>query len=202
MKKLLLFQVGIMQFGIDLPLISSIQPMQQINVAQPENENRLIPNFDGRETELYDLLSLFDKEAPSSVSDNQKIIMVEAGGILLGMIVDQVDRVIAVDSKRIELLSPIFNGPALICFQGVVKYDDRLLLIVNPEGIVSTKQNWLDFSDTGVKVPDRRQHPAAPRHPECGEDKQPQRLYSGQRSPGSKAQPIAIDTVNKVRSNV
>ena len=130
-----------MQFGIDLNLIRSIQPLQPNAVEQPETNQPGIQKLDDRETEQCDLLSLFDNEAPSSVSDNQKVIMVEADGISLGMIVDHVYRVVSVDSKRIELLAPIFSGPALLCFQGVLKHDDRLFLIVNPEGINKVQSN-------------------------------------------------------------
>jgi hypothetical protein len=126
---------------------------------------------------------------------------VEVDGISLGMVVDHVDRVVSVDSKRIESLSPIFNGPAMLCFPGVLKYDDRLFLLLNPAGIVSVKRDQWEFSETGATAPDRKQHPAAPRHPVSGDDRQPQMPYSEYRSPRIKAQPSAIDIDNKVQSN-
>ena len=158
MRKLLLFQVGTMQFGIDLHLISSIQPLPQNAAEQPETNQRRIQNSDDRETKLCDLFSLFDKGPPSGASDSRKIIMVEKDGSLLGMIVDRVDRVVAVDGKRIELLAPVFDNPAMSCFPGVLRYGGSLYLILDPSGIESVKRHRSQISETRIKAPKRKQH--------------------------------------------
>ena len=139
MKELLLFQVGTMQLGIDLRRISSIQPMKQLvdELPQGGRRHRITQIVNGQKTELYDLLSFFDQEAPASASKNRKMIMVEVNGNPIGMIVDQVDRVVSVDKSWIELLSSIFEGPSMMCFQGVLKYEGRLFLLLNPDGIVN-----------------------------------------------------------------
>lgn len=161
MKELLLFQVGTMQFGIELPLISSIQPMKQI-VGEPRQKGRRMTQIvDGRETELYDLLSFFEKETPSAASDTRKLIMVQVEGQPMGMIVDRVDRVVSVENSRIELLPSIFEGPSMLCFPGVLIYEDRLVLLLNPAGIVRVDRHQPEITGTHVKAYDPKEDQAA-----------------------------------------
>ena len=199
MKKLLFFQVGTMQFGLDLHLISSIQPLQQNAVEQPETNQRGRQNFDDRETELCDLFSLFDKTPNCSVADSRKIIMVKVDGSLLGMIVDRVDRVVAVDGNRFELLAPIFDGPAMSCFPGVLSYDGSLYLILNPAGIERVKRQRSEFSVTRIKASGRRQHLNPSRRRIGTADRKTQMPFSDYSSSRSTVQPLAIDLNSKVQ---
>ena len=137
MKELLLFQVGTMQFGIDLRRISSIQAIKPSDDEQSQDGRGSDQIANSQKTELYDLLSFFDQEAIPRASESRKMIMVEVDGNPIGLIVDHVDRVVAVDKSWIKSLPSVCDGPAMMCFQGVLKYEDRFLLLLNPDGIVN-----------------------------------------------------------------
>ena len=135
MKKMLLFQVGARPFGIDLPRVKSIQSVKHIVDVGAEGSNQLTRLFDDKQTALYDLVSIFEKETACRDFENEKLIMVEADGQSMGLIVSRVNQVISVDNDRIQPLSPIFKGASMACFPKVLKQEDTLILILAPEGI-------------------------------------------------------------------
>ena len=153
MKKMLLFQVGAMPFGIDLPRVKSIQSVKHIVDEGAEGSNQLSRVFDDKQTSLYDLVSIFEKEPGYRDFENEKLIMVEAEEQSIGMIVSRVDQVVSVDNDRIKPLSPIFKGASMLCFPNILKHEDALILLLVPEGIekvvqeIGNVQNVKDMSD-------------------------------------------------------
>lgn len=155
MKKMLLFQVGTRPFGIDLPRVKSILSVKHIVDEGAENSNQLRRVFDDKQTPLYDLVSVFEKETAGRDLENEKLIMVEAEGQSMGMIVSRVDQVVSVDNDMIEPLSPIFKGASMSCFPKVLKHEHALILLLAPEGIqkvvqeTNSAQNVTNISESG-----------------------------------------------------
>jgi len=158
MKKMLLFQVGERPLGIDLPLVKSIESVKHIIGEGAEDRSRLSRVADDNQTALYDLVSVFEKETADRDFENEKLIMVEADGQSMGMIVSRVDQVVSVDSDKIEPLSPAFRGASMSCFPKVLKHEDTPILLLAPEGIekiVQEKANLqkvINMSDCGDAV--------------------------------------------------
>lgn len=160
MKKLLLFQVGTRPFGVDLPGVKSIQSVKHIVDEGAEGSNQLNRLFDDKQSSLYDLVSIFEKETAYRDFENEKLIMVEAEGQSMGMIVSRVDQVVSVDTDKIKPLSPIFKGASMSCFPNILKHEDALILLLAPGGIqkvvqeTGNVQNVTDMSDYGDVSPD------------------------------------------------
>ena len=108
MKNILLFQVGENPYAIDLSCVRSIQSLKHIVAKGAEGSSALIRSLDDEQASLYDLISVFEKETVGRDFENEKIIVVEAEGISIRLIVSRVDNVISLDTDRIEPLSPIF----------------------------------------------------------------------------------------------
>ncbi len=140
MNKMLLFQVGTRPFGIDLPRVKSIQSVKHSVAEGLEDGRQSRPAFDDKQSTLYDLVTIFEKETGDRNLENEKMIMVEAEGQSMGMIVSRVDQVVSVDSDMIEPLSPIFKGSAMSCFPNVLKHEHALILLLAPEGIEKVVQ--------------------------------------------------------------
>ena len=140
MKKMLLFQIGTMPYGIDLLRVKSIQSVKHNVDKGTEGSNQHTRVFDDKQTSLYDLVSIFEKKAACRDPENEKLIMVEAEGSSMGMIVSRVDQVVSVETDRIKPLSAIFKGASPSCFPRVLKHEDALILILAPEGIVKVVQ--------------------------------------------------------------
>jgi len=144
MEELLLFQVGTHQLGIDLACIKSIQSAKP-NFSEPKGPNkRLTQVVEGKEIPLYDLLSVFEKDAALRDSAGEKVIAVQSENSPMGLIVDRINQVVPVDSDRIIPLSPIFRGSSLACFPKVLKHDNRLVLLFSPEGFMEIDQQVLE----------------------------------------------------------
>ena len=159
MKKMLLFQVGKRPLGIDLPLVKSIENLKHIIDQGAEDSSQLIRVFDDNQASLYDLVTVFEKEIDGRDFENEKLIMVEADGHSMGMIVSRVDQIISVDEDRIEPLSPAFKGASMSCFPKVLKHEDAPILLLAPEGIekvvreTGNVQKVTDISDYGDACP-------------------------------------------------
>ena len=156
MKKILLFQVGTIQYGIDLPLVKDIKSAKSIDSNSTEGDICFIRVLDGRETPLYDLVSIFSGKIVTHGDKNEKLIMVELQGHLIAMIVSGVNQVISIHSDRLMPLSPIFDGPSLSCFPNALKHEGSLILLLRPDGIVKVveeagnRPNFFDMPDNGV----------------------------------------------------
>jgi chemotaxis signal transduction protein len=144
MKELLLFHVGTIPYAIDLPLVKSIQSAKPIVADQAGDKKPHSRQVDGKETWLYDLLSIFEKEVSCRGSENEKLIIVESEPRPVGLIVSRVDRVISADPNRIEPLASIFKDLSLSCFSGVLKHESTLVLLLTPGGIVKAVQKTIE----------------------------------------------------------
>jgi purine-binding chemotaxis protein CheW len=147
MKELLLFQVGAMQLGMDLSSVRSIQSAPGIASKPLEKHNRFAPLTEDQDVLLYNLLTILGDENSSANSENEKLIMVNAQDRMVGLIVERVNRVVKMDNDRIEPLSPIFQGPALSCFPRVLKHEDRLVLLLDPQAMVDMAQQMQKSQD-------------------------------------------------------
>ena len=135
MKELLLFQVGTLHYGIDLPLVKGIESAKPIVAEWTEDSNQLTREVDGMQMPLYDLFSIFEGKISSRDWKNEKLILVETEEYTMGLIVSRVNQVVPSDNDSVKPLSPIFGGSTLSCFSGVVSHDDTLILLLKPEGI-------------------------------------------------------------------
>ena len=163
MEKILLFQVGTRPFGIDLALVKSIESVKHIVDDGTQDSSRLNRVFDDKQTAPYDLVSVFEKKTACRDFENEKLIVVEADGQSMGMIVSRVDQVVSVGNDRIEPLSPAFKGASMSCFPKVLKHEDALILLLAPEGIekivqeTANVQNVTDMSDCKDARPDAKE---------------------------------------------
>jgi chemotaxis signal transduction protein len=144
MKELLLFQVGKMTFGVDLPVVKNIQSAKTIIFDQIGDDTPFIWQINGKETPLYNLLSIFEKKIIPRYFGNEKLIIVEAESQAVGLIVSSVDHVVAAEYNRIVPLPPIFEDLALSCFSGVLKHESSLVLLLSPRGIVKAVQRKIE----------------------------------------------------------
>ena len=135
MSMFVLFQVGDRQFGVDMPLVRSIQ---RAGAFFKERSGETLGNtleVDGEEILLCDLPSFLGQNASSHALVKKKVMLVKSRKHALALIVDRVDGVLSVESEQLAPLPPVFEGPALACFPRVLARDDDLVLLLEPEGM-------------------------------------------------------------------
>lgn len=135
MRTLVLFQVGDRHFGLDMPLARSIESASAFLAEQSGNIRQDMLVMDGAEMPVYDLTAFLGETTSLHDPANRKVVIVKNQDRLLALVVDRVHHVIEVERELIEPLPPVFKGPALKCFPWVLRQQDNLVPILNPEGI-------------------------------------------------------------------
>ncbi len=137
MQKILLFQVGTMQYGILLTRIMGVRSATALISSIPEDGVGGICRMDGRQAHLFDLAAIFEETTASRRDRKAKVIMAATRGLPAGLVVSNVNQVVSIPENRIKPLSPVFRGPSLACFPAVMKHSDSLILMLNPDGLKS-----------------------------------------------------------------
>jgi purine-binding chemotaxis protein CheW len=100
--------------------------------------------------ELTSTLAEFEHQIAANIQDDQRIVVVDAGGMLLGLIVDHVNEVLQVPKKFVDPPPAIASGEGRD-LSGIAKLDEgkRLLLLLDPSQILKQEnlQGLCDSSD-------------------------------------------------------
>jgi chemotaxis signal transduction protein len=160
MKELLLFQVGVLQLGMDLSFVRSIQSMPGIASKEVEKHDRFAPLAANHDISIYNLSAILGDENSSNNLENEKLIVVNTEDRPVGLIVERVHRVVKADIDMIEPLPQIFQGPALSCLPHVLKHEGRLVLLMSPKGMVNIvrqiQKHQVPSEELDLKIKDKR----------------------------------------------
>ncbi|MFZ5596520.1 MAG: chemotaxis protein CheW [Bacillota bacterium] len=94
-----------------------------------------IINLRGRVIPVMDLCKRFGLP-DSGVSERSRVIIVESGGVTLGVKVDFVSEVMRLPSSGIEPLPNVFAGTGSNALSGVAMVGDRLIILVDMEKLL------------------------------------------------------------------
>jgi purine-binding chemotaxis protein CheW len=98
----------------------------------------------GKILPVYDLATRLGVEH-ADVSE-AKIVIVETAQDMAGVIVDDVEEVITIDAEQIGEAPSAGIGPTHP-INGIAKIDDRLVVLLDPEGIVGAVAATVDASE-------------------------------------------------------
>jgi purine-binding chemotaxis protein CheW len=139
--QLVVFQLGDEEFGVDIMQVQEIIRMHHgTRIPQAPDYVKGVINIRGNIIVVIDLsriLGLTTKEE----DDDNRIIVVEIGGNILGMTVDSVSEVLSIPESNIEPTPDMITSKINSDFiKGVGKLDDRLLILLDLEKVLSSKQ--------------------------------------------------------------
>jgi len=116
-----------------------IQQVQEIirysdprSVASPADWLRGVISLRGRIVPVFDLASRLGLS--SALSDQTKIVIVEDGSEIAGVIVDDVEEVLTVDHEQFEEVP----GADTTLIESIAKINDRLVVLLKPTTIFSS----------------------------------------------------------------
>lgn len=139
-RKLVVFRLGREVYGIDISAVAEISQMQDItHVPRTPPFIEGIINVRGQVLPVIDLRKRFGLEM-SDLSRDSRIIQVEVGPNKLGLIVDAVTEVLPISSNMIEPTSPVISSIDTEFIQGVVKADQRLIILINLERVLTRNE--------------------------------------------------------------
>ncbi len=102
--------------------------------------------------ELTSTLAGFERQIAANIQDDQRIVVVDAGGMLLGLVVDHVNEVLQVSKKFVDPPPATVAGDGRD-LSGIARLDEgkRLLLLLDPTQILK-QENLLRLSDSAGEL--------------------------------------------------
>jgi purine-binding chemotaxis protein CheW len=139
-RQLIEFRVGAEHFGVDLVRVKEIiRSREMTRLPRAPRFVKGVINLRGDLVPIVDLRDKLGLEAAAD-SDATRVIVVDVGGSLVGMVVDGADHVVRFPTDRIGPPPAIVGDAATEYIEGVGKLDDRLVILVNIDRILSAEE--------------------------------------------------------------
>ncbi|ETA69272.1 chemotaxis protein CheW [Methanolobus sp. WCC1] len=138
LHQLVIFNLGVEEFGINIMQVQEIIRMPDITriPRSPEYVKGVI-NLRGKIIVVMDLDRRFGMNE-TEMTDDSRIVVVDINGTIIGLVVDSVSEVIRLKGSNIEqtpeIITQKINAEYL---KGVGKMEDRLLILLNLENIIT-----------------------------------------------------------------
>ncbi|NLC54182.1 MAG: chemotaxis protein CheW [Firmicutes bacterium] len=139
--QIIIFKLGEEEFGVDILQVREIEKLDQgitrVPKAPPFVEG--VINLRGEIIPIVDLRVRFGLTLPE-LGHNSRVIIVEVGEALVGMLVDAVVEVLRIPVSAIEPPPPITKGVDSYYLAGVAKLNERLIVLLNLERTLSPEE--------------------------------------------------------------
>ena len=138
LHQLVVFNLGVEEFGVNIMQVQEIIRMPDITriPRSPEYVKGVI-NLRGKIIVVMDLDNSFGMNE-TEMTEESRIVVVDINGTIIGLVVDSVSEVIRLKGSNIEhtpeIITQKINADYL---KGVGKMDDRLLILLNLENIIT-----------------------------------------------------------------
>jgi purine-binding chemotaxis protein CheW len=118
-------------YGINIESVLEIIRMESVTrVPGTPDFIEGVLNLRGKVIPIMDLSKRFGMP-PSGTSDSTRVVIVEAGGVTVGIIVDSVSEVLRVPSSAIEPPPAMIAGAGIGALEGIALVDQRLIVLLN-----------------------------------------------------------------------
>lgn len=129
--QLVTFVVGTEEFAVPILSVQEINRMMQITrVPQSPAFVEGVINLRGKIIPVVDLRKRFGLENRETTGEN-RIVVVEVNGRVIGFMVDKVNEVLRIQSNIVEPPPPMVCGIDSEYVQSVGKLEDRLLILLD-----------------------------------------------------------------------
>jgi purine-binding chemotaxis protein CheW len=131
-RQLVVFSLGEEEYALPITQVHEIiRYTEPRSVASSDPSVRGVISLRDKILPVYDLATRLHVEHAAVVE--AKIVIVETSQDMAGVIVDDVEEVITIDAEQIDE-APTVGGSGI---DGIVKLGDRLVVLLDPEGIVA-----------------------------------------------------------------
>lgn len=138
--QLVSFNIGSEEFGVDILRVQEINRMVEITkVPQAPHYVEGVINLRGKVIPIVDLRKRFNLEL-KEYDKNTRIVVVDIGGNIMGMVVDSVSEVLRLPSSTIEPPPEIVTGINSEYINGVAKLEDRLLIFLDLSKVIDVSE--------------------------------------------------------------
>lgn len=139
-EQLVVFQLGQELYGLEIGAVQEIITWQPVTKVpeMPEYVEGLI-NLRGRIIPVLDLRKRF-RLAQAETGRQTRIVVVEIGTQVVGLIVDGVSEVLRVAQERIVPPDEMIAGVGAEYLRGVAKTEDRLIILLEADRILGSAE--------------------------------------------------------------
>jgi len=139
-RQLVVFSVNNEEFGVDVSQVNIIERRMDIFKVPntPEFVEGLV-NLRGKVYTVFNMRKRFGLPA-KDFDDNTKIIMVNTGSAIVGLIVDGVNEIIKVEDQDIEAAPAVLEDIKRKFLNSIAKVDNRIIMLLNLETILTMEE--------------------------------------------------------------
>lgn len=139
-QKVIVFQLAEEEYAVPVSQVGAIERILSITrVPQAEPFVKGVINLRGVVTPVIDLRTRFGLEE-TEFTDSTRIIIVYVDDIEVGLIVDGANDVIDLPTSKIEPQPEVVGAVDVNYIDGVAKVDDRLLILLNLQKVLSSNE--------------------------------------------------------------
>lgn len=135
-RQLVVFTLGDEEYGLPISYVHEIiRYTEPRTVASEDTSVRGVISLRGKILPVFDLGARLGVET-GAPADRAKIVIVETGSHMAGVIVDTVEEVLTIEDEQLDA-SGGWAGISGVVIDGIAKIDDRLVVLLSPEAIVA-----------------------------------------------------------------
>lgn len=139
-KKVIVFQLNDEEYAVPIEQVGSIERLQPITrVPQTANFVKGVMNLRGVVIPVIDLRIRFGIEEVNE-SDTTRLIIFYLDDIEVGLIVDVANDVVDIPENIIEPPPEVVGTVHVDYIEGVAKLDDRLLILLDLQKVLTTEE--------------------------------------------------------------
>lgn len=129
-RQLVVFSLGEEEYALPITQVHEIiRWTEPRSVASDAAWVRGVISLRGRIVPVYDLAARLG--LPSERSEHAKIVIVEAGADMAGVVVDDVEEVLTVDVEALDSVPTAGDG----AIEAIARIDQRLVVLLDPQGL-------------------------------------------------------------------
>jgi len=138
--QLVSFQLAQEEYGIEITKVQEIILVGDITrMPQTPDYIKGLINLRSMVIPIVDLRSRFGMQ-PQEATDDTRIMVVNVAGKTIGIVVDAVSKVLRINDDQISPPPPTVAGLGQEYLTGLVKLDDRLLIMLDIDRILSDEE--------------------------------------------------------------
>jgi purine-binding chemotaxis protein CheW len=139
MKQFISFSIGEEQYGLDILRVREIIRLREITwLPRAPSFLKGVINLRGDVIPVIDLRDKFGLEQ-RPYDETTRVIVVEVGGKLVGMVVDSVSQVVRIPAEQIEPTPTVAGLSSADCIDGVAKVKDELVMLLDADKLLTAE---------------------------------------------------------------
>ncbi len=138
MNKFTIFSIATEEFGVKLDkVVEIVRPMKVMPLPRVPAFITGVFNLRGSVIPVMDLRKRLNVQ---SASARERIIITKMHGEKIGLLVDSVKEILSIEEQQITPAPSIFQGLKPEYLMGIAKFDDRLIVILNLDNLLTSEE--------------------------------------------------------------